>query len=65
MKLIDVTAKFDTDDKCLDYIEKMRWPNGVREHVSPDYKSGALDRCHGPTAYKKGESPTRTSPFCF
>ncbi|HKN76701.1 MAG TPA: IS1595 family transposase [Candidatus Acidoferrum sp.] len=28
MKLIDVTAKFKTDDDCLDYIEKMRWPNG-------------------------------------
>jgi transposase-like protein len=29
MKLIDVTKQFTTDDKCLDYIEKMRWPNGV------------------------------------
>src|SRR5712692_1021631 len=29
MKLIDVTAKFSTEDKCLDYIEKMRWPHGV------------------------------------
>jgi transposase-like protein len=28
MKLIDVTTQFNTDDKCLDYIEKMRWPNG-------------------------------------
>jgi hypothetical protein len=29
MKLIDVTHQFSTDDKCLDYIEKMRWPAGV------------------------------------
>jgi len=29
MKLIDVTRQFSTDDKCLNYIEKMRWPNGV------------------------------------
>jgi transposase-like protein len=28
MKLIDVTKKFKTDDNCLDYIEKMRWPDG-------------------------------------
>jgi transposase-like protein len=28
MKLIDVTAKFKTDDDCLDYIEQMRWPDG-------------------------------------
>src|SRR6266852_4002348 len=29
MKLIDVTRQFNTEDKCLDYIEAMRWPNGV------------------------------------
>jgi transposase-like protein len=29
MKLIDVTNKFNTEVKCLDYIEKMRWPHGV------------------------------------
>jgi transposase-like protein len=29
MNLIDVTAEFNTDDKCLDYLEAMRWPSGV------------------------------------
>src|SRR6202047_5673325 len=29
MRMIDVTAKFNADDKCLDYLEAMRWPNGV------------------------------------
>ncbi len=29
MKLIDVTKKFATEEQCLDYIEAMRWPNGV------------------------------------
>jgi len=28
MKLIDVTRQFKSDDDCLAYIEKMRWPNG-------------------------------------
>src|SRR5215472_10482113 len=28
MKLIDVTAKFKTEDDCLDYLESLRWPNG-------------------------------------
>ena len=28
MKLIDVTRQFQSDDDCLDYIEKMRWPDG-------------------------------------
>jgi transposase-like protein len=27
MKLIDVTRQFKTDEDCLDYIEKMRWPD--------------------------------------
>jgi hypothetical protein len=29
MKLIDVTRQFSTEDKCLDYIQAMRWPDGV------------------------------------
>lgn len=29
MKLIDVTESFNEEDKCLDYLEKMRWPDGV------------------------------------
>jgi len=28
MKLIDVVKKFKTEDDCIDYIEKMRWPDG-------------------------------------
>jgi len=30
MNLIDVTKQFATDDQCLDYIEQMRWPDGVK-----------------------------------
>src|SRR5712664_2116854 len=29
MRMIDITARFSTEEKCLDYVEKMRWPNGV------------------------------------
>jgi hypothetical protein len=29
MKLIDVTREFNTEDKCLDYLEALRWPMGV------------------------------------
>ena len=28
MNLIDVTRQFKTDDDCLDYLEKVRWPKG-------------------------------------
>jgi len=27
--MIDIHKQFTTEDKCLDYIEAMRWPNGV------------------------------------
>jgi hypothetical protein len=30
MNLIDVHEQFATDDKCLAYLEAMRWPDGVR-----------------------------------
>jgi transposase-like protein len=29
MKLIDVHKQFTTEDKCLDYLEQMRWPKGL------------------------------------
>ena len=29
MNLIDVNEQFATEDACLEYLEKMRWPNGV------------------------------------
>jgi DNA-directed RNA polymerase subunit M/transcription elongation factor TFIIS len=28
MKLIDVTRQFKSDEDCLIYIEKVRWPSG-------------------------------------
>lgn len=28
MKLIDISKQFNTEDKCLDYLERMRWPSG-------------------------------------
>ncbi|HYH00079.1 MAG TPA: IS1595 family transposase [Terriglobales bacterium] len=30
MKLIDVQKEFATEDQCYEYLEAMRWPNGVR-----------------------------------
>jgi hypothetical protein len=29
MNLIDVTQQFPTDEKCLGYIEKMPWHDGI------------------------------------
>lgn len=30
MNLIDVTKEFKTEEQCFKYLEKMRWPNGIR-----------------------------------
>jgi hypothetical protein len=30
MNLIDVAQTFRTDDDCLEYLEQMRWPDGIR-----------------------------------
>jgi transposase-like protein len=30
MNLIDVTSKLATDEQCVAFLEKVRWPNGVR-----------------------------------
>ena len=30
MRLIDVTKAFASDEQCLAYLEKSRWPDGVR-----------------------------------
>jgi len=30
MNLLDVTAKLQTEDQCLDAIERRRWPKGIR-----------------------------------
>ena len=30
MNLIDVNTRFDTQEKCLEYLENVRWPKGVR-----------------------------------
>lgn len=30
MNLIDVTKNLQTEDQCLDFLERRRWPNGVR-----------------------------------
>jgi len=52
MKLIDVTRQFQTDEDCLTYIEKMRWPNGEIACVH----CGELGRVSTITREKKGDN---------
>ena len=52
MKLIDVHKQFRTDEDCLDYIEKMRWPNGELGCVH----CGEVGRVSKITREKKGKN---------
>ena len=52
MKLIDVTKQFTSDDKCLDYLESMRWPNGEIGCVH----CGEVGRVSKITREKKGKN---------
>lgn len=44
MNLIDVTKQFSTTDKCLDYLEALRWPDGVRCPVCGNDKLSRIAR---------------------
>ena len=52
MKTIDITRRFQTDEQCLDYIEKMRWPNGEVGCVH----CGEIGRISKITREKKGKN---------
>src|SRR5437016_3046132 len=47
INLIDVNTKFATEEKCLDYLVAMRWPDGIRcvtcgnDKVSPVVRKSA------------------------
>lgn len=44
MNLIDVNEKFKTEEQCLDYLEKMRWPKGIRCAICGDDKVSRYER---------------------
>jgi transposase-like protein len=57
MNLIDVTAKFKTDEECLEYLQQMRWPDGVMR--CPTCGNNKIERYERPEAEPKRRSKTR------
>src|SRR5713101_7180727 len=53
MNLIDVTKVFATEDKCLDFLEHMRWPNGVRCLACESEKLSVITRTVDHTKTRK------------
>ena len=75
MKLIEVSKTFATEDKCLEYLEASRWPDGVRcptcgaKEVSritrkvtakTENKRAQLYQCLEPTCKQQFSSTTGT-----
>ncbi|MGZ5721096.1 MAG: IS1595 family transposase, partial [Burkholderiales bacterium] len=44
MNLIDVNKSFSTDEQCLAFLEKLRWPDGVRCPVCGNDKVSNIER---------------------
>lgn len=44
MNLIDTTKAFATEEQCLEFLEKMRWPEGVRCPVCGNDKISRITR---------------------
>jgi hypothetical protein len=44
MNLIDVTSKLATDEQCVAFLEKVRWPNDVRCPICGGDKISRLQR---------------------
>ena len=62
MNLIDVTKAFSTEDQCLDFLEKMRWPQGIRCLACESTKLSLITRTVDPTktrSEKKQNKRTR------
>ena len=65
MNLIDIHKTFKTDDECLEYLAKLRWPDGVRcvtcgcdkvsQYLSPTKKQPGrkIYQCQEPTCQQQ------------
>jgi len=63
MNLIDVNAQFKTDEECLAYLEKMRWPNRVRCTVCGSDSVSVIERKTA-TKNKRGKIYQCLEPTC-
>jgi hypothetical protein len=58
MNIREVNIKFATDEQCLQYIEKMRWPDGIVRCVTCGDKN--VEKYERPAArVRKTRSDTR------
>jgi len=63
MNLIDVTSKLQTEEQCVAFLEKVRWPNGVRCTVCGNDKISRVER-KNPGKNKRLALYTCLEPTC-
>jgi len=59
MNLIDVTKAFSTEDQCLDFLERMRWPEGIRCLACESTKLSLITRTVDPTKTRKEKTQNK------
>jgi hypothetical protein len=64
MDLIDVTSKLATDEQCTAFLEKVRWPNGVRCPICGGDKISRVQR-KNPGKNKRLNSYTCLEATCM
>jgi transposase-like protein len=63
MNLIDVTSKLATDEQCIEFLEKLRWPDGVRCPTCGNDKISRVTR-QNPGKNKRTSLYTCLEPTC-
>jgi transposase-like protein len=63
MNLIDVTSKLQTEEQCVAFLEKVRWPNGVRCQMCGGDKISRIER-KKPGKNKRVSLYTCLEPTC-
>jgi hypothetical protein len=63
MNLIDVTSKLQTEEQCIAFLEKVRWPNGVRCELCGGDKISRVQR-KNPGKNKRVALYTCLEPTC-
>ena len=65
MNLIDVNEKFKTEESCWNYLEQMRWPNGIRCVTCGNDKVSTITRkVSKTTENKRGKLYQCLEPTC-
>ena len=64
MNLLDVTKQLQTDDQCLDFLERVRWPEGKVRCIRCGYDKISRVERKSKTKNKRTRLLTCLEPTC-